>query len=126
MTDTRDTADLGAIARAALEELDASGRMVDHWRAPGLLNELRAIPDAGSWNDEDLYDFDTGEYVRGRLSVDCPHCGKRHRPLLSKSRATVEFGWRWVGLDHREPYSEQIARCAATGRWYRFTTYTPQ
>lgn len=117
------TPDLGAIARAALAEAEG---IYDHWRVPGLLRELAALPDAGSWNDEDLYDDEHDIYRRGRLALDCPHCGRRHRPLLSPTRATVEFGMRWVGLDHREPYVEHIARCPRSRRWYLFTTYTPQ
>lgn len=115
--------DLGAIARAQREGIE---QPVEHWRVSGLWRELQDLPDAGEWDDEDLYDFDADVYRRGRLVLDCPHCTRRHRPLLSPTRATIEFGWRWVGLDHREPYVEQIARCANTRRWYRFTTYTPQ
>lgn len=117
--------DLGALVREQYEAIPSDfGR--DHWRASGLLREISALPDAGSFSDEDLYDYDTDRYMRGRLSLACPHCGHNHRPLLSPSVATVEFGWRWVGLDHREPYSAKIARCARTRRWYSFTTYTPQ
>jgi hypothetical protein len=122
--------DLGAIARAQLGELlrpvGEVTRPTDRWRVRDLHRELAETVTAGDFNDEGLYDDEAEVYRRGRLTLTCPYCGRPHRPLLSPTTATIEYGWRWVGLDHREPYSEKIARCPRTRRWYRYTLYTPQ
>jgi hypothetical protein len=84
------------------------------------------LPDAGSYDTEDLYDFDVDRYKPSRLVVRCPCCDGEHRPLLSPHTERVQDGWRWVGLDYKQPEADFRARCPKTKTHYRFTTYVPQ
>lgn len=85
------------------------------------------LPNAGDLSDEDAYNDETDRYVRHRIKVNCPQCGRLNSPLCSPSTIRQAGGWRWVGLDHREPYVEYRTRCGSgCGAEYRFTTYTPQ
>ena len=81
---------------------------------------------AGSCDDEDLYDADTDEYKPGRLTIPCPTCSRKIKPLLSKTHIVLDGGWRWVGLDHQEPYVDRMSVCPGCRNPVLFTTYTPQ
>lgn len=79
----------------------------------------------GGWSDDELYDYDTDTYRPGRLWIECPHCKRGMQPLRQAATEVYDAGWRWVGLDHREPYTERLGRHRC-GLDYRFILYTPQ
>lgn len=83
------------------------------------------ILDAGDFDDEDLH-TDHDRYDRRKLRVDCPNCGRSASPLCSPHTRPVDGGWRWVGVDHQEPFCTYLTRCRGCRREYRFTTHTPQ
>lgn len=115
------------------EEQDIRGMYIRYFSAAEIDTEqrprVREMPDAGGWSDEELLNFDTEKYDRRKLRLECPSCGRPIAPLCSPSLEHVDAGWRWVGLDHQEPWSQYIARCPRSkgcGAWFRFLLYTPQ
>lgn len=99
-------------------EIDAEERLPFH-----------RLPTAGDWSDEDFYNGERDTYDPRKLRLDCPHCGRPISPLLSPSLLLHDSGWRWVGVDHKEPYGSYRARCPRSkgcGREFRFTLHTPQ
>lgn len=89
----------------------------------------KVFPDAGDYNDEDWYDDHRGEVNYKQVLIDCPICNKRHYPLRGKYKnitEVIDSGWRWVGLDFREPYMIFKTVCPRTKKEYKFTMYTPQ
>ena len=92
-------------------------------RVPRYTDEL---PSAGSFDDEYAYNIDTDKYNPNWLKLNCPHCGRRCSPFMTPFHVLLEYGWRWVGLEYKEPFAEYQARCPGCHEWYRFTTYTPQ
>lgn len=84
------------------------------------------IGTALSCDTEAAYDEDSDRFVRARIKTNCPHCKRRVAPLLSKRTRCLQAGWRWVGLDHKEPYEDWLCFCPGCRKPYLFTTYTPQ
>ncbi len=84
------------------------------------------LPSAGDYDDEDAVNFDTDRYDKRKIRVTCPCCHNVASPLCSKNTTTTSSGWRWVGCDHREPYSNHRTKCRKCRKEYRFTIYTPQ
>jgi hypothetical protein len=76
--------------------------------------------------DDYLYDGELDRYMPGRLTLDCPICGRTHKPLLSKLTVRLSSYWSWIALSYNAPHTDYEATCSRTGRRYRFTTYTPQ
>jgi hypothetical protein len=66
------------------------------------------------------------EFHDAVVKVNCPHCLRVNAPLMSKKTAHVHSDWRWVGLDHKEPFSEYLCVCPACRLDYILTIYTPQ
>ena len=97
-----------------------------HWRHK---DALKSFPSAGEYDDEDWYDDEDGETNYNKCLTYCPICKQRHYPFRGKSNTATEYmsgGWRWVGIDHQEPYAIFKAVCPKTKREYKFTIYTPQ
>lgn len=87
---------------------------------------MSQVPHAGDFSDEDAYNFDTDGFDRRVIRVSCPHCQREFAPLCSRLTVEIDGGWRWVGCDHREPYTTWRTRCGACRCEFTFTTYTPQ
>jgi hypothetical protein len=89
--------------------------------------QARGAVGVGEFDVEMFLDED-GEAVFEQLVIDCPHCGRRHRPYASPlmRRLELDGGWRWVGLDHREPYWRVLVLCPHARRALLFTMYVPQ
>lgn len=83
------------------------------------------MKNAGEFSDEDLY-TELENFDKRKLKIDCPTCGRRTAALCSPKTSIVQSGWRWVGLDHREPYATFKSTCIQCLNEYKFTTYTPQ
>lgn len=79
---------------------------------------------AGSYDSEDLYDYDTDEHRPGRLKIDCPSCARTIKPLLSKTHLFLKSDWRWAGLEYQEPYSNHMSVCPGCHNPVLFTLYT--
>lgn len=87
---------------------------------------LRREPHVGDFSDEEFYDYDADCYRPGWPTAKCPRCGANVKPLLARESRVVHAGWRWVGLDYQEPYTEVAVRHARCGGVYRYTTHSPQ
>lgn len=82
-------------------------------------------PHVGSFDVEEIYNFDTDKCDWRKLKVPCPHCARVNCPWLSPYLRHANSGWDWMGLEYRYPYSEWTCRCRCGG-WYRFKTFVPQ
>lgn len=82
--------------------------------------------EAGSYDDEEAYNFDTGKFDKRKIRVTCPKCENVSSPLCSKKTKQLDSGWRWVGCDHKEPYTRFETECRKCKAKYRFSTHTPQ
>lgn len=80
---------------------------------------------AGSHDDEDAFNCDTDRYDRRKIRVSCPHCKRVGSPLCSPKTIQYKSGWRWVGCDHKEPYSSHVTQCRCGGK-YRFDVFIGQ
>lgn len=80
---------------------------------------------AGDYSDEDAWNCNTDKYDRRKIKIVCPHCKRTSAPLCSSFTKVVDGGWRWVGCDHKEPFSHHKTKCKC-GEKYSFTVYTPQ
>lgn len=80
----------------------------------------------GGFNIEDYYSERTDEWKLGGLSVPCRGCRRRFFPFCSRTLVNVDGGWRWVGLDHQEPYTDYFAACGWCGTPMLLTIYVPQ
>lgn len=80
--------------------------------------------DAGSVDIEDALTENYG-LTRSKVKVKCPGCHREGAPLCSPKTREVGGGWRWVGVDHRQPETDYETTCRC-GCAYRFTTYIPQ
>lgn len=78
------------------------------------------------FNNEDAYHPSSDEFDCRLVVVECPVCGRRCSPFLSRAIRHIRSGWRWVGLDHREPYAEWYCRCPGCRENFILTTVTPQ
>lgn len=87
---------------------------------------IEGCPDAGSYNDEDAWNCETDKFNPRTIKVRCPHCQHEFAALCSPLTTSTEGGWRWVGCDHREPYTTYRTRHGRCGGHLTFTTYTPQ
>lgn len=92
----------------------------------GLRYGPDSIPDVGSWSSDELYDEDSDQWRPGRAHATCPRCGRGFRPMLARDRRVVEAGWRWVGLEYQEPFTEWMVRHGRCGALARYTIYSPQ
>lgn len=61
-----------------------------------------------------------------RAEVMEKHCQRVNAPLMSTKTAHVHSEWRWVGLDHKEPFSEYLCSCPGCRLDYALIIYTPQ
>lgn len=84
------------------------------------------MKDAGDFSDELIYNPDTDKYSSWKLRIECPYCGHTASPLCSYNTQQIESGWRWVGIDHREPYGKYKTICYKCREEYTFTVYTSQ
>lgn len=87
---------------------------------------FRSLPGAGEIDWEDVYNGEFETECLRFAKVDCPYCGRTCSPLLSPSQIFQCSGWRWVGLEYQEPYTEHAARCPRCHVYYRFLIYVPQ
>lgn len=85
-----------------------------------------SLQSGGQIDTEEMYDERTDEFIRRRGKAKCPHCGVQTAPLLSPYTRVLHAGWRWVGLDYQELYTQYGARCRRCKTQYKFTTYSPQ
>src|ERR1700690_2307532 len=77
------------------------------------------------FNTEEAY----GRYEEWHASltkVRCPSCGRTCAPLLSSRTRYLGSGWRWVGLEYREPYQEWLCVCPGCRIDYVLTIFSPQ
>jgi hypothetical protein len=84
-----------------------------------------ALLDAGDFNSEGMYVDKIDDFSRHLCVIACPVCGREGKPLVRAETYYVGGDWRWVGLDHKEPFSDYRTRCRC-GAEFRFTIYTPQ
>lgn len=79
-------------------------------------------------NIEEMISSETDLLDPRKVKVTCPGCGRTFSPLCSDQTVVREEGWRWVGIDHREPYCTFLTTHHPTkcGQTMRFTTYIPQ
>lgn len=78
------------------------------------------------FNVEEFWPEGADEPSFGRMRIDCLGCGRRVAPFQTRSILAVSGGWRWVGLDHEEPYTNYFFACGWCGEPMLFTTYVPQ
>lgn len=83
-------------------------------------------PHVGSFDIEEIYNFETDKVDWRKLKVPCPHCARVNCPWLSPNLRHASSGWDWMGLEYRYPYSEWTCRCPGCHQWYRFKTFAPQ
>jgi len=62
----------------------------------------------------------------GNLRAPCSDCGRQVYAWTSSSRTPIGGGWRWVGLNHQEPYTDYFAACGWCGGPVHFTIHAPQ
>ena len=74
---------------------------------------------------EEAYGADE-EFHDALVKMRCPSCRRMCAPLLSTRTRLLENGWRWVGLEYREPYSQWLCVCPGCRTDYILTTHTPQ
>lgn len=109
------------------ERLEAERRQIASMVRSAIGNPSHTNPAyVGSWSDEDLYDYDTDQWMPGRLVVPCRGCERELSPLCSKSRVVIASDWRWVGLDHKQPEADYFFACGWCGTPMLFTVVTPQ
>ena len=84
------------------------------------------LPDAGNYDNEDCFNFDTDAFDKRKLKVKCPCCGRWFAALCSKFTQCKHGGWRWVGDSHKEPYNDFTTHCRKCGNDFKFTAYTSQ
>ena len=88
---------------------------------------LRALPARLSRPEEIdtdvMYDYDTDEWHPEWLEVTCPACGNVESPENTRS---IEQGWQWFALSHKEPYELLETTCGECGQTFTFKTVTPQ
>lgn len=77
------------------------------------------------FDDEGAYNDETDTYDLRRVRVECPACGREQSPLCSPYSRLLVNEWRWVGLDHKEPFATYVTRCRCKSA-FKFTTFTPQ
>ena len=82
-------------------------------------------PHAGDYSEEDAFNFDTDKFDRRKILVGCPTCKRRSAFLCSPLTVVEHQGWRWVGCDHKEPFTNFRNKCRC-GQALTFTTYMPQ
>lgn len=80
---------------------------------------------AGTHDVEDAYNGDTDRFDARKVKVTCPGCGRTFAALCSPRTAKIGGGWRWVGVDHRQPETDWLTTCRC-GQRFEFTTYVPQ
>lgn len=86
----------------------------------------RTKVDLGSFDDDEFYSERLDDYVPSLLRLTCPHCGRRHAPLIAKATRIIAGGWEWIGLSHQEPYTSYLATCPRTREHYVFKIRSPQ
>jgi len=86
---------------------------------------IRGVPHAGTYDDEEIYNPDTGKADLRKFKVKCPTCGRWGAPLLSPNTRRLQSGWTWAGLSHKEPYVDFLTKCKC-GIAYTFRSQTPQ
>lgn len=82
-----------------------------------------AIPDAGSFCDDELYDYHGIEHPKA-IAVHCPHCRSKVYPFLSKSLVKLSRTFDWVGTEYKIWYNQWQVRCSRCRKDYTFKTYT--
>jgi hypothetical protein len=60
------------------------------------------------------------------MRMRCSGCRRQIAPMLLRSRITVGGGWRWVGLDYQEPYTEYFGACGWCGEPAFWIIHSPQ
>lgn len=78
---------------------------------------------------EDFWIEEVGDYLGvNRLLLHCDWCDNDFMPFFSRLTYVTDNGWRWVGLDYREPYTTYKTKHAPQkcGAELVFTLYTPQ
>lgn len=124
--------DIDALARRAAEkireeQLEAERKLIASMIHRALGFHSHGNPAyVGSYNDEELLDFDTDEWKPGRFQIPCRGCRRTVSPLCSKSRVVVDSGWRWRGISHQEPEVDYFFACGWCGTPMLFTLVTPQ
>lgn len=123
---------LDALARATAEQIERERRRtlndeaagpIRRWVCGGWWHGNRAYD--GDFNVEDYWPEDADEPQLGELRIDC-QCGRPFYPFHSRTLVAVDGGWRWVGLDHQEPYTDYFAVCGWCATPVLFTIHTPQ
>lgn len=93
---------------------------------PPLSYVDEALPlHAGNYDVEDAWNSDTDRFDQRKVKVECPSCERVFAALCSPHTVKTDGGWRWVGCDHREPYTSWRTRCSC-GAEFTFDTYIPQ
>ena len=82
-------------------------------------------PHAGDYSTEDATNYDTEKFDRRKIRVVCPTCKRKSALLCSPLTTEIHSDWRWVGCDHKEPYTIFRSKCRC-GQNLEFTIYTPQ
>lgn len=132
-----DQPSLDELARWTAEDLARKQR--EEQRA-ALARELRpllyaALPGGWHWGSrgfacdfdiEECWSANADEPDFGRLRLSCPGCRRRIAPFRSRSLTYIDGGWRWVGLDYQEPYSDYFVACGWCGEPIKFSTHCPQ
>lgn len=81
--------------------------------------------EGGEINEEDAWNGDTDRFDKRKMKIECPACREMRAPLCSPKTRPTDGGMRWVGDDHREPYTQFETTCACGARYW-FTTFCPQ
>lgn len=81
---------------------------------------------ACEFNVEEFWPETADEPSFASMRITCHACNRRVAPFQTRSIISVDGGWRWVGLDHQEPYTDYFFACGWCGEPMLFTVYVPQ
>lgn len=90
------------------------------------MSEATKVLRAGSYSAEDADNCETGKFDDRKIKVTCPNCERVFSALCSPHTEQLDSGWRWVGMDHKEPYATFSSKCIKCDSMIKFDIYWPQ